>query len=48
VVADAQCVASFDLLRGRVREAQAFVWAFDLLELDGEDLCNLSLERRKG
>jgi len=29
VVANAQVVASFDLLRGRAREKQAFVWAFD-------------------
>ena len=36
VVADAQGVASFDLLRGRAREAQAFIWAFDLLELASE------------
>jgi hypothetical protein len=48
VVADAQGIASFDLLRGRARETQAFVWAFDLLELDGKDLRNLPLERRKG
>jgi ATP-dependent DNA ligase len=27
---------------------QAFVWAFDLLALDGEDLRNLPLEQRKG
>ena len=27
---------------------QDFVWAFDLLELDGDDLCQLSLDRRKG
>ena len=44
---DAQGVASFALLRGRVREGQAFVWAFDLLELEGEDLRRLPLERRK-
>jgi ATP-dependent DNA ligase len=48
VVADAQGVASFDFLRGRAREAHAFVWAFDLLELDGVDLHDLPLERRKG
>jgi bifunctional non-homologous end joining protein LigD len=48
VVADARGVASFNLLRGRVREAQAFVWAFDLRELDGADLRALPLERRKG
>ena len=47
VVADGQGVASFYLLRGRARERQAFVWAFDLLKLDGEDLRHLPLERRK-
>ena len=41
VVADAQGVASFDLRRGRAHEKQAFVWAFGLLELDGEDLRQL-------
>jgi bifunctional non-homologous end joining protein LigD len=48
VIADARGVASFNLLRGQAREAQAFVWAFDLFELDGEDLCSLPLVRRKG
>jgi hypothetical protein len=33
VVADARGVASFDLLRGRAREAQAFVWALTCLRL---------------
>ena len=48
VVADGHGVASFALLRGRAREEQAFVWAFDLLECDGEDLRAHPLERRKG
>jgi len=47
VVADAQGVASFDLLRNVAHAKQAFVWAFDLLELDGEDLRAKPLERRK-
>jgi ATP-dependent DNA ligase len=46
VVADARGVASFDLLRGRARQERAFVWAFDLLELEAR-ICALSLERRK-
>jgi ATP-dependent DNA ligase len=29
------------------RENQGFVWAFDLLALDGEDLRDLPLEQRK-
>ena len=47
VVADPQGRASFDLLRDRTHGKQAFVWAFDLLELDGEDLRAESLERRR-
>jgi ATP-dependent DNA ligase len=47
VAADSAGLASFDLLRGRRRLAGAFVWAFDLLELDGEDLRREPLERRK-
>lgn len=47
VAADAQGVASFEMLRGRTRHAGAFLWAFDLLELDGEDLRAEPLERRK-
>jgi hypothetical protein len=30
------------------RDKQAFLWAFDLLALGGEDLRDLPLERRKG
>jgi ATP-dependent DNA ligase len=47
-VADAGASSSFALLRGRGRQAHVFVWAFDLLALDGEDLRDLPLERRKG
>lgn len=47
VVADGAGLASFELLRGRTRHGQAFCWAFDLLELDGQDLRQEPLERRK-
>jgi ATP-dependent DNA ligase len=47
VVADRQGLASFELLRGRTRHGQAFCWAFDLLELDGQDLRSEPLESRK-
>jgi bifunctional non-homologous end joining protein LigD len=47
VVADAQGLASFELLRVRARGKQAFVWAFDLLELDGKDLRALPLDQRR-
>ena len=35
VCCDERGLASFDLLRHRRNEAQAFLYAFDLLELDG-------------
>jgi ATP-dependent DNA ligase len=47
VVADAEGVASFKLLRSLSRAKHAFVWAFDLLELDGEDLRALPLDQRR-
>jgi ATP-dependent DNA ligase len=47
VAADGQGLASFELLRGRMRLPAAFCWAFDLLELDGQDLRAEPLERRK-
>jgi ATP-dependent DNA ligase len=47
VVADSAGLASFELLRGRTRHGAAFCWAFDLIELDGEDLRVEPLERRK-
>jgi ATP-dependent DNA ligase len=41
-------LASFERLRtGGVQRTDAFVWAFDLLELYGQDLRRESLERRK-
>ena len=35
VVTDERGVAAFDLLRGRAYQTHAFLWAFDLLDLDG-------------
>src|SRR5262249_16726513 len=40
-------VASFELLRGRKDDARAFLYAFDLLELDGRDLRREPLVVRK-
>jgi bifunctional non-homologous end joining protein LigD len=40
-------VPSFELLRARRCDATAFVWAFDLIEHNGEELRPLPLERRK-
>ena len=40
-------VADFTRLRRRTHDRQTFLWAFDLLELDGEDLRGVPLERRK-
>ena len=38
VVCDEKGVATFQLLRHRRNEPQAFLYAFDLLELNGTDL----------
>ena len=40
-------LARFDVLRRRRNEVQAFLYAFDLLELDGTDLRREPLEVRK-
>jgi bifunctional non-homologous end joining protein LigD len=40
-------VPSFELLRAKGCGATAFLWAFDLIEHNGEDLRSLPLERRK-
>ena len=40
-------LSSFDLLRHRHHGASVFMWAFDLIELDGEDLRREPLEVRK-
>src|SRR5262245_35736759 len=47
VVCDTKGLASFDLLRSRAHDRRAFLYAFDLLELDGADLRALALEERK-
>jgi hypothetical protein len=40
-------VATFQLLRHRPNEPQAFLYAFDLLELDGTDMRREPIEVRK-
>ena len=40
-------LSSFDLLRHRHHDASVFMWAFDLIELDGDDLRREPLEVRK-
>ena len=40
-------VADFELLHSREHDRLAFLYAFDLLELDGVDLRPFPLERRK-
>ena len=47
VVCDDAGVANFDRLQGRAHDRQAFLYAFDLLELDGTDVRPLALEQRK-
>ena len=47
VCCDEKGLTSFQLLRHRRNEAQAFLYAFDLLELDGQDLRREPLEVRK-
>jgi hypothetical protein len=47
VCCDERGLATFQLLRHRRNEPQAFVYAFDLLELDGTDLRREPLEVRK-
>jgi bifunctional non-homologous end joining protein LigD len=47
VVTGADGVAAFDELRGRRRLGEAFLWAFDLLELNGADLRPLPFTKRK-
>jgi ATP-dependent DNA ligase len=48
VVCDDDRVADFDRLHGREHDGRAFLWAFDLLELDGEDFRMRPLLERKG
>ena len=47
VCCDERGLARFDVLRRRRNEANAFLYAFDLLELDGTDLRREPLETRK-
>ena len=47
VCCDERGLARFDVLRRRRNEAMAFLYAFDLLELDGQDLRREPLEVRK-
>ncbi|ACR15036.1 putative DNA ligase [Burkholderia phage BcepIL02] len=48
VCCDGDGLAVFELLRSRRHDGEAFLYAFDLLELDGEDLRRVELEERKG
>jgi bifunctional non-homologous end joining protein LigD len=47
VACDDSGVPSFDLLRGRQRDDRAFLYAFDLIELSGDDRRRDPLEQRK-
>jgi ATP-dependent DNA ligase len=47
VCCDSDGLAVFELLRSRRHDREAFLYAFDLLELDGEDLRRVELEARK-
>jgi bifunctional non-homologous end joining protein LigD len=47
IVCDLNGLAVFDLIRGRQPSAAAVLCAFDLLELDGEDLRREPIETRK-
>ena len=47
VVCDESGLAVFDLIRGYRDDAAAVLCAFDLLELDGEDLRRTPIEERK-
>ena len=47
VVCDGSGVADFERLHSREHNGRAFLWTFDLLELDGEDLRPNPLLERK-
>jgi bifunctional non-homologous end joining protein LigD len=47
VACDDSGVASFNLLLHRKRDDQVFLYAFDLIELGGEDLRREPLKQRK-
>jgi bifunctional non-homologous end joining protein LigD len=48
IVVDERGLSVFDALRFRLRDHAAVLCAFDLIELDGEDLRGRPLEHRKG
>jgi len=48
VCCDERGVAAFHVLRRRRHEPEAFLYAFDLAELDGKDLRREPIEVRKG
>ncbi len=48
VVCDENGLTVFDLIRGYRQDAAAVLCAFDLLEVDGEDLRRARIEERKG
>jgi hypothetical protein len=47
IVCDDNGLAVFDLIRGHVTNARAILCAFDLLELNGEDIRREPIEDRK-
>ena len=47
VVCDAKGVAQFEMLRGREHDSEVFLYAFDLLEVNGKDLRADPIEERK-
>jgi bifunctional non-homologous end joining protein LigD len=48
VVCDENGLAVFDFIRGYRHDTAAVLCAFDLLEMDGEDLRHVPIEERKG
>lgn len=48
VCCDGDGLAVFEMLRARRHDGDAFLYAFDLLLLDGDDLRGVELEERKG
>jgi bifunctional non-homologous end joining protein LigD len=47
VVSDERGIADFEQLHSREHDKSALLWAFDLLELNGEDLRRRTLDERK-
>jgi bifunctional non-homologous end joining protein LigD len=47
VVAGRDGIAGFDKIHGHRRHKDAFLWAFDLLTLNGDDLRTLTFVKRK-